>query len=301
MKEEQLLHQDILIDPEPTSRAIEKFIGDKTNELRRTGVIIGLSGGIDSAVVAALAVRALGPEKVFCVFLPEKHSSNKSAKHAKKIADKLGVNLKVKDITRKLNKFSDYRIIPGKVPMSLLRKAILPFVKKSERTFFEASLDEPKNKIVAKASAFYGIKHRMRMVTLYYMAEQMNYLVAGAANKTEFSIGYYVKYGCDDASDIMPIIHLYKTQVKLLAEFLDIPGEIIEKPPSPDMIPGMTDENVIGLPYETLDLILLGMESGLSAEQIAEEVPCETKDVDYVLSLTKKSQYSREIPYMCSG
>jgi len=88
-----LLHKDILIDPEPTIHVIEKFIGDKTDELGRKGVIIGLSGGLDSAVVAALAVRALGPEKVSCVFLPEKHSSNKNAKHAKKITDQLGIDL----------------------------------------------------------------------------------------------------------------------------------------------------------------------------------------------------------------
>jgi NAD+ synthase len=177
-----LLHKDILIDPELTIRVIEKFIGDKTDELRRKGVIIGLSGGLDSAVVAALAVRALGPEKVFCVFLPEKHSDKKSVKHAKKIADQLGIDLKIKNITSKLNKFWDYRIIPGKVPMSLLRKSLLPFIGKSEQTLFEMGLMEPKNKIAARANAFNRIKHRMRMVTLYFMAEQMNYLVAGAAS-----------------------------------------------------------------------------------------------------------------------
>lgn len=293
-----MLHKDILIDPEPTIRVIEKFIGDKTDELGRKGNLIGLSGGLDSAVVAALAVRALGPEKVFCVFLPDKHSSNKSAKHARKIADQLGISLKIENITPKLNKFWNYRIMPGKVSMSLLRKSLLPFVGKSEETLFEMGLMEPKNKIAARANAFNRIKHRMRMVTLYFMAEQMNYLVAGAGNKTEFLIGYYVKFGCDDASDIMPLLHLYKSQVMQLAEFLAIPREIIEKPPSPDLIPGVTDENVLGLPYKTIDLILLGLDSGLATSQIAEEVDCDTKDVDYVSSLVQKSQHLCNIPYV---
>jgi NAD+ synthase len=85
--------------------------------------------------------------------------------------------------------------------------------------------------------------------------------------------------------------------VKQLAEFLDIPREIIEKPPSPDLIPGMTDEKVIGLPYKIIDLILLGLDSGLSTAQIGEEVNCDTKDVNYVLSLEQKSQHHRNIPY----
>jgi len=297
MQERLSFKQDVLIDPEPTSRAIELFIHDKTHELGRRGVLIGLSGGIDSAVVAALAARSLGPEKIICIFLPEKHSSKKSAKHARKIADQLGVDLRVENITPKLNKFWKYRIVPGKVPMTLIRRALSPLITKSEETLFEMNLRKPKNKIASNANAFYRIKHRMRMVTLFYMAEQMNYLVAGAANKTELSIGYYVKYGCDDASDIMPILHLYKTQVQQLAKFLDIPKEIIEKAPSPDLIPGLTDENVIGLPYKKIDLVLLGLDSGLSVEQIAEEIDCDIKDVNYVSTLVQKSRHCRNMPY----
>lgn len=292
-----MLRKHILIEPEPTIGVIEKFIRNKTDELRRKGVIIGLSGGLDSAVVAAIAARALGPEKVLCVFLPEKHSSNTSAKHAKKVADQLGIDLKIKNITPKLNKFLGYRIIPGKASMSLLRKSLSPFFGKSEQTLFEMGLMEPKNKIAARANAFNRIKHRMRMITIYYIAEQLNYLVVGATNKTELTIGYYVKYGCDDASDIMPLSHLYKSQVMQLAEPLNIPKEIIEKPPSPDMIPGKTDENVLGLPYEKIDLILLGLASGRPITQICEEVDCETKDVDYVSTLVQKSQHCRNIPY----
>jgi NAD+ synthase len=297
MEERLSLKQNILIDPEPTSRAIEKFIRDKTAELGRRGVLIGLSGGIDSAVVAALAVRSLDPERVVCVFMPEKHSSQKSAKHARKIADQLGIDLKVKNITSMLNKFWKYRIVPGKVPLTLMRKILSSLTGKNEETLFEMNLMKPKNKITSNANAFFRIKHRLRMVNLFYMAEQMNYLVTGAANRTEYSIGYYVKYGCDDASDIMPILHLYKSQVRQLAQFLGIPKAIIEKAPSPDMIPGLTDENVIGLPYDRIDLVLLGLDSGLSIEQIAAELDCDIKDVKYVSTLVQKSQHGRNMHY----
>jgi NAD+ synthase len=213
------------------------------------------------------------------------------------MADQLGIDLKIKKMTPVLNKFWNYRIVPGKLTISLLKKSLWPLIGKSDQTLFEIGMKAPKNKLTARVNAFNRIKHRIRMVMLFHMAERMNYLVAGAANKTEYAIGYYVKYGCDDASEIMPILHLYKTQVKQLAEFLDIPQEIIDKSPSPDLIPGLTDEIVIGLPYERIDLILLGLDSGLTVEQIAKEVECDAKDIHYISTLVKTSQHNRNMPY----
>jgi NAD+ synthase len=123
-------------------------------------------------------------------------------------------------------------------------------------------------------------------------------MVTGAANKTEISIGFLVKYGCDDAADVMPLLGLYKTHVRQLAKYLDVPEEIIDSPPSPDLIPGITDEYAIGLSYEMLDLILHGLERGLPHEQIALQLECDPEVVDYVRGLKEKSKYKREIPYV---
>jgi NAD+ synthase len=261
-------------------------------------VIIGLSGGIDSAVVTSLAARAVGPEQVFCVFMPEKHSSRESHTHAKLLAGQLGVGLQIHDITSKLNKFRFYRLTPGRVTISLIRKILLTVLKSKGGSPFESGLGKSDNKFIAQANSLYRIKPRMRMLVLYDLAERQDLLVVGGANKSEYAIGLYVTQGCDDAADVMPIWHLYKTQVIQLAHYLKIPQEIIEKQPSPDFIPGMTDEGVMGITYKVLDLILLGLELGYSMAQIVAEVGCESADVDYVIGLKKKSQYRRDIPYV---
>jgi NAD+ synthase len=135
----------------------------------------------------------------------------------------------------------------------------------------------------------------MRMVLLYLYGEIENRLVVGAANKSEYLIGYFVKHGCDDATDIMPLLNLYKTQVRDLARFLNIPSRIIEKPPSPDIVPGIVDEDVIGIPYEKLDLILLALEKGWEGVEIAKALDIEEERVVFVKNLAKKSEHMRKI------
>jgi NAD+ synthase len=120
-----------------------------------------------------------------------------------------------------------------------------------------------------KGKAYYSVKHRIRMAILYFFAEKENYMVAGCTNLTERLIGFYVRYG-DDASDIAPISHLYKTEVIELAKFLKVPEKIIEKPPTPDLIPGITDEGSIGFSYKDIDSLLKNFEDGKSSEEINE-------------------------------
>jgi NAD+ synthase len=136
----------------------------------------------------------------------------------------------------------------------------------------------------------------MRMILLYYHGELENRLVVGAANKSEYEIGYFVKHGCDDATDIMPLTGLYKTQVRGLARYLNIPARIIEKPPSPDILPGIIDEEAIGIPYEKLDLILLALKKGWELGEIARSVGVNEKKVVYVRNLIQKSEHMRK-PY----
>ena len=133
------------------------------------------------------------------------------------------------------------------------------------------------------------------MVLLYLHGEIENRLVVGAANRTEYSIGYFVKHGCDDATDIMPLLNLYKTQVRELARYLNIPSRIIEKPPSPDILPGIIDEEAIGIPYEKLDLILLALEKGWEIGEIAKVLEIEEEKVVYAKKLIQKSEHMREL------
>jgi NAD+ synthase len=133
------------------------------------------------------------------------------------------------------------------------------------------------------------------MVLLYLYGEVGNKLVAGAANKSEYQIGYFVKHGCDDATDIMPLLNLYKTQVRELARYLGIPSRIIEKPPSPDILPGIVDEEAIGISYEKLDLILLALDKGWEIVEIAQALEIEEKEVRDVKNLIQKSEHMRKL------
>ena len=286
------------LSPQRVCTEIQNHIKDRATQLHRHGAAVGLSGGLDSSVVATLSSLALGPANVLCLFMPEKHTSKESLKHARLLANWLGAELQIEDVTPRLEKFGVYRLIPRTLPGSLVRRLFDHYARKTGETPFSAGLLGARDQFVAAANAFYRLKHRMRMLTLYYHAELENLLVVGSANKTEFSIGLFVQYGCDNAADIMPLRSLYKTQVRQLAEYLAVPRVIIEKPPSPDLLPGLTDESVIGVPYQTLDLILCGLEGGLSQQSIADECSCSQNVIDYVEKLMDESRHKRNAPYV---
>jgi NAD+ synthase len=291
-------------DRQGLTLSIGEFIRRSSEELEREGVILGLSGGIDSALVAGLCVRAVGPEKVLAVIMPEKDSDPRHISDARHVAGVLGIEARVIDITPYLKKFGAYKLSPFRgIPLprgvrgALTRKAYKYYERKTGETPFSASIagfrDRAFGSYLRKGNAFYRIKHRVRMLLLYLHAELENRLVVGAANKTEYLTGFFVKHGCDDAADIMPILGLYKTQVRELAEYLDVPPEIRRKPPSPDIIVGITDEQAIGIPYEKLDLVLAAVEKGWETGEIARALEMEEKTVRYAAGLTEKSEHMR--------
>jgi NAD+ synthase len=270
------------------------------------GVVLGLSGGIDSAVVAALCQRALGSEKTLALIMPDKDSKEDHMKDALNYARELNIRTVHIDMSPYLKKLGVYQLfVLNKIPLIGKIKGILTkwaydfYKKKTGETPFSASIRGFKNKkyrsLLKKSNAYYRIKHRLRMVLLYLHAELENRLVIGAANKTEGKIGFFVKHGCDDAADVMPILNLYKTQVRQLARYLKVPSKIIEKAPSPDIIPGMDDEEAIGMPYGRLDFVLLALENGLENKQVSEVLGIEEKDVIYVNDLIQKSEHMRKI------
>jgi NAD+ synthase len=300
------LKSQMKIDPEKLSLSLEDFIKEHMDKLEREGVILGLSGGIDSAVVAALCKRAVGSEKTLALMMPEKDSREEHVKDALNFAKELGIATRLIDITPYLKTLGVYRLAPlSRIPLlnrlrgPLVKRAYRYYERKTGETPFSASLagfkGKPFNSFLKTKNGFYRIKHRMRMVLLYLHGELEDRLIVGAANKSEYQIGYFVKHGCDDATDIMPLLNLYKTQVRELARYLNIPSRIIEKPPSPDIIPGIIDEEAIGIPYEKLDLILLALEKGWEIPEMAKALEMEEKRVVYVKNLIQKSEHMRKI------
>jgi len=300
------LKSQLKVHPEELSLSLENFIREYVEKLERDGVIMGLSGGIDSAVLAALCKRAVGPERTLALLMPEKDSEKEHIQDALDFGKELGIETRLINITPYLKKLGIYKFAPlSAIPFSrklrglLITKLIHYYEGRTGEHPFSASMVGLKGKefgsFLSHKVAYYRIKHRMRMILLYYHGELENRLVVGAANRTEYLIGYFVKHGCDDATDIMPLLNLYKTQVRELARYLNIPSRIIEKPPSPDILPGIVDEEVIGIPYEKLDLILLALEKGWEIGEIAKVLEIEEGKVVYVKKLIQKSEHMRRL------
>ena len=313
-------HKDILkVDCRNEVERICSFIQQQVREMKRDGIVIGLSGGIDSALSAAICVKALGKEKVFGLILPEKESNPVSAEYATKHAKELGIETETIDITPTLEAFGTYakrdnainEVFPEyndnykskiTLPANLLARDAFNFftlkVDDGKGNIKSARLDKKTlNGIVAATDS----KQRTRMMHLYYYAEMKNYIVCGTTNKTETVEGFFVKYG-DGGVDIEPIGHLYKTQVYQLAEYLGVISEIIARAPSPDTFSFQVsdEEFYFRIPYETLDLLLYAWGHSIPIEEVCEtmdltekQVKRATRDFDAKYNATK---HLRQLP-----
>lgn len=292
--------EELRIEPADVVACLTAFIRNAVEDFRREGVVVGLSGGLDSAVVAALAVRALGADGVLGLILPERDSAPESKQLARHLARSLGIRCRTVGLTLLLALLGVYRqlplwLIPGR---RLKAKAVLHYYEQFRKTLPEG--ETPFSAVMIgtrglsgpwlnQTVAYHRVKVRLRTTVLYYYAERYNLLVAGTANKTELATGLFVRYG-DTAADIAPLATLYKTQVRALAEYLQVPQEIIARPPSPDLLPGLTDELAIGLDYATLDRVLWRLERGMDAETIDGEFGLSPAQVRYVQTLTGRAQ-----------
>lgn len=300
-----LKHQ-MRTDHRQLSLSLEGFIRKHVADLERSGTILGLSGGIDSAVVATLCQRAVGSDRTSALIMPDRDSNEEHGRDALLVARELGIEARSIDITPHLERLGVYELfmlnripLPKRLKENLVRAVYGLYEKKTGETAFSAGMLGFKGKSLGsclrRSSAYYRTKHRLRMVLLYLHGEMENRLVVGAVNRTEYEIGFFVKHGCDDAADIMPLLALYKTQVRELARYLNVPLRIIDKAPSPDLIPGLMDEQVIGIPYDKLDLILFALKGGLKDEEISKAVGIEETKVSYVRGLGEKSGHMREV------
>ncbi len=240
---------------------ITRFIRGYFEKTGFEGIVLGLSGGIDSCTIATLSAKAIGGRRVLGLMLPERETYREDdVKHAQTIVRKFKLKSRLCDITPVLEAFY------GSIPIF-----------------------EPSEK-VSKGN----IKARTRMIYIYYYANKTNLLVCGSSDKSETMMGYFTKWG-DVAADIYPIMDLYKTQVQRLAQHMGVPEEIIMKPPSPALWPGQTAERELGIKYETLDLILYGLEHFMTGEEIAEQLVVEEELVNEIKLKWLSAEHKRRM------
>jgi len=234
---------------------IQEWIKEYIESAKSEGVVIGLSGGIDSSVTAALCVKALGNDKVIGVSLPCE-SLQEDIKDAEILANKLELQFLEIDLTSTYKEF--IQTFPSKIHPNKLSLG--------------------------------NIKPRLRMTALYFIGQsKKDFLIAGTGNRTEIAIGYFTKHG-DGGVDFEPIGDLYKYEVKELAKVLDLPNDIINKPPSAGLWKGQTDEDEIGMTYDTLDEIIYRIDYGLAMDNL------NTKKIEKVKKMIQSTQHKRETP-----
>ncbi|MCW4046263.1 MAG: NAD+ synthase [Candidatus Bathyarchaeota archaeon] len=249
------------LDWPEVEKRIRRFIKEYVENSGVEGIVVGLSGGIDSSTTAALSSLAIGGGKVLGLLLPEKETYNpKDVEDAKFVAKKFGLQTQVCDITPALEAI--YNTIP----------------------IFDSAEKLCKG----------NIKARTRMIYLYYYANKLNRIVCGSSDKSETMMGYFTKWG-DVAADISPIMDLYKTQVRKLAVYLGFPAELAAKPSTPALWPNQFAETELGVKYETLDLILYGLEHFMTIEDIAQQLSIDKSLVEKVKSRWLSTEHKRRV------
>ncbi len=289
------------IDYKKTKDRIIEFIRQNAIESDKQGAIVGLSGGLDSALVLKLCIMALGSKNVCAVILPERDSAPINIKDAVKFAKEHDVRIIKKKITAIVSFIGAYRAYPPTffIKKETIKRYIHEKRKKLSRflqkDLYIANLEGTANEELSKAIAFIRIKQRTRSTILYYYSELNNYMHVGCINKSEYLSGFFVKYG-DSIADIMPIISLYKSQIFEMSQFLAIPDYILNKRPSPDLIPTLDDEDLLNISYHSLDLILWGIEKGMSFDEMTSSFHVNEQEIERVFEIINKSEKMRAGP-----
>jgi NAD+ synthase len=251
-------------DQEKTANIISEFIADKIDESRTSGVVIGLSGGLDSSTTAYLCAKILKNDQILGIIMPTVTTPEEDVEDAISVAETLGI---------------EYEIIH-------VDDLISPF----KNLCIHAS-DKNKENSGFKELANANLKARIRMMILYYHANDLNRLVVGTGNRTELLVGYFTKHG-DGGVDVLPIGDLYKTDVRMLAEQLGVSRGIIEKAPTAGLWAGQTDEEELGIKYELLDKILyLMVDEKLEDAEIAQKLEIPLEEVLRIKKKVKTSEH----------
>ena len=287
------LANDLHLNPAEETERIAATLRQQLGEsLNRRGLVVGMSGGIDSSVCAALAVRAVGAAHVFGLLMPEQDSDRSSLGLAARWADALGISYAVEEITEILGAVGCYRrrnaairrVVPdfqdnwrfkvvlpgGRLDSDRLNVSYLAVEVPSSGEVRQVRLPPAEYREIVAATNF---KQRVRTMLEYYHADRLHYAVVGTPNRLEYDQGFFVKGG-DGLADVKPIAHLYKTQVYELAEFLGVPAEIRSRTPTTDTysLPQTQEEFYFSLPTATLDLVLYAHNLGLNPAAVAAEL-----------------------------
>ncbi len=254
------------IDPDKVTNEITEFIRKTVKEANADGVVVGLSGGLDSSVVVALCVSALGRSSVLGIVMPAEFTPKEDIEDARKLGRQLGI------------------------------KTFLINIQDTVESFFRALQCDRKD--VKQKIPMANIYARTRMIILYYYANLKNYLVAGTGDRSEALIGYFTKYG-DGAADFLPVRHLYKTQIRKLAEHLGIPKRIVHKPSSPQLYPGHKATDEIPLDYDRLDPVLVGLfDHSFPPMKVSQKTGVPIEVVEEVMRRFNASKHKREYSLM---
>ncbi len=260
----ELREKLLAIDYERAAGAIEAFIAEKVSESGARGVVIGLSGGVDSSVTATLCVRALGSERVLGLVMPTGFTPKQDVEDAEWLANWLGIRW---------------------------RKIMIDPIVETFAAQMGRNAQSPELKI-----PFANLRARIRMALLYFHANEENLIVVGTGDRSEALIGYYTKYG-DGGVDLLPIGGLYKSQVRRLAVHLGIPERIAFKPSSPQLYPGHRAVDEIPLDYDILDVVLaLLFDERRDIDEASREAGVPRKVVERVLEMHNRSQHKRSMP-----
>jgi len=320
-RQKAVVAEALKMDCDHESKRIETAIRQCVCEtLKRRGVIVALSGGVDSSVVGALCVRALGSERVFGLLLPEKDSSPETLSLSQQVADHLGIRAECHDITALLTAAGCYwyrdeairSVIPDYGP-SYKCKIVLPSLLDQESLrIFSVVVQSPEGRqararlplnAYLQIVAATNFKQRVRKMLEYFHADRLNFAVAGTPNRQEYDQGFFVKLG-DGAADIKPIAHLYKTQVYQMAQYLGLPEEVRSRPPTTDTysMPQDQEEFFFSIPYHILDFCLYARSHGRPAEVAARVLGLEARQVNSIFAdidaKRRTSRYQRMPPVL---